>query len=53
MFKAWLKLKDFMVAFAKSPPGLMAKMLLKAQKYLNAEDTLVAIRHEGPRGRNP
>ena len=30
MFKAGLKLKDFVVALAKSPPRSMAKMLLKA-----------------------
>lgn len=30
MFKAGLKLKYFMVSLAKSPPGSMAKMLLKA-----------------------
>lgn len=29
-FKAGLKAKDFMVALAKSPPGSMAEMLLKA-----------------------
>ena len=29
-FKAGLKSKDFVVALAKSPPGSMAEMLLKA-----------------------
>ena len=47
-FKAGLKLKDFVVAFAKSPPKSMAKMLLKAQKYINTEDALAAIEHESP-----
>ncbi|XP_030930468.1 uncharacterized protein LOC115956147 [Quercus lobata] len=28
----------------KNPPKMMAKMLLKAQKYMNAEDALVAIK---------
>ncbi|XP_075640529.1 uncharacterized protein LOC142612304 [Castanea sativa] len=42
-FKAGLKSRDFMVSLAKSPPKTMAKMLLKAQKYMNAEDALVAI----------
>ena len=32
-----------MVSLAKNPPKMMAEMLLKAQKYMNAEDTLVAI----------
>nr|XP_023895515.1 uncharacterized protein LOC112007405 [Quercus suber] len=42
-FKARLKSKEFVVAFAKSPLQTMAKILLKAQKYMNAEDALVAI----------
>ena len=33
-----------MVSLAKNPPKTMAKMLLKAQKYMNAEDALVSIR---------
>lgn len=41
--KARLKLKDFVITLSKSPPELMAKMLLKAQKYMNAEDALAAI----------
>ena len=51
-FKAGLKSKDFVVALVKSPPGSMAEMLLKAQKYMNAEDALVAIRHEGLQRKN-
>lgn len=51
-FKAGLKSKEFMVVLMKSPPGSMAKMLLKAQKYMNAEDALAAIGHEGPQRRN-
>ena len=47
-FKAGLKLKDFVVALAKTPPKSMAEMLLKAQKYMNAEDALIAIEHESP-----
>ena len=35
-----------MVALLKSPPRMMAKMLLKAQKYMNAEDALPAISNE-------
>ena len=43
IFKVDLKSKEFVVAFAKNPPDSMTKMLLKAQKYMNAEDALVAI----------
>ena len=32
-----------MVSLAKNPPKTMAEMLLKAQKYMNTEDTLAAI----------
>lgn len=42
-FKASLKSKELVVAFAKSPSDLMIKMLLKAQKYMNAEDALATI----------
>ena len=43
-FKARLKSREFMVSLAKNPLKMMAKMLLKAQKYMNAEDALVSIR---------
>ena len=39
-FKAGLKSKDFVISLAKNPPKTMAEMLMKAQKYMNAEDTL-------------
>ena len=42
-FKAGLKSKDFVVSLAKNPPKTMAEALLKAQKYMNAEDALAAI----------
>ena len=42
-FKASLKSREFMVSLAKSPHKTMAKMLLKVQKYMNAEDALTAI----------
>ena len=42
-FKAGLKSKKFMVSLAKNPPKTMAKMLLKAQKYMNAKDALATI----------
>ena len=42
-FKAGLKSRDFVASLAKNPPKMMAKALLKAQKYMNAEEALVAI----------
>ena len=44
-FKARLKSREFMVLLAKNPPKIMAEMLLKAQKYMNAKDTLAAIKN--------
>ena len=43
-FKVGLKSRDFVVSLAKNPPKTMAEMLMKAQKYMNAEDALVAIK---------
>ena len=45
-FKTGLKSKEFMDTLVKSPPQTMAKMLLKAQKYMNTEDALTAIGDE-------
>lgn len=42
-FKAGLKSRDFVVSLAKNPPKTMAEALLKAQKYMNAEEALAAI----------
>ena len=42
-FKTGLKSREFMVSLAKNPPKMMAKMLLKAQKYMNAKDALATI----------
>ena len=42
-FKAGLKSREFVVSLTKNPSKTMAKMLLKAQKYMNAEDALAAI----------
>ena len=42
-FKARLKSRDFMASLAKNPPKTMAEALLKAQKYMNAEEALAAI----------
>ncbi|XP_030959076.1 uncharacterized protein LOC115981025 [Quercus lobata] len=43
-FKARLKSRQFMVSLVKNPPRMMVEMLLKAQKYMNIEDALVAIK---------
>ena len=43
-FKARLKSREFVVSLAKNPPKTMAEMLLKAQKYMNTEDALTAIK---------
>ena len=42
-FKARLRSRDLMASLAKNPPKTMAEMLLKAQKYMNAEDALATI----------
>ena len=38
-----MKSRDFVASLAKNPPKIMAEALLKAQKYMNAEEALVAI----------
>ena len=43
-FKAGLKSREFVVSLAKNPPKTMAEILLKAQKYMNAEDALADIK---------
>ena len=49
-FKAGLRSREFMATLAKNPPKMMVETLLKAQKYMNAEDALAAIRDaERPR----
>ena len=43
-----------MASLAKNPPRTMAKMLLKAQKYMNVEDAVAVIRDDeksGDKGR--
>ena len=42
--KARLRFRDLVALLAKNPPKTMAKMLLNAQKYMNIEDTLAAIK---------
>ena len=49
-FKAGLRSRDLVASLAKNPPKTMAEILLKAQKYMNAEDALAAIKDiEKPR----
>ena len=53
-FKAGLRSREFMASLAKNPPKTMAETLLKAQKYMNAEDALATIRdieRPGDKGR--
>ena len=50
-FKAGLRSRDLMASLAKNPPKTMAEMLLKAQKYMNAEDSLAAIKDAETRQR--
>ena len=45
-FKAGLKFREFVVSLAKNPPKTMVEILLKALKYMNAEDALAAIKGE-------
>ena len=45
-FKAGLRSRDLVASLAKNPPRTMAEMLLKAQKYMNAEDAMAAIRDD-------
>ena len=42
-FKVGLKSREIVVSLVKNPPKMLAKMLLKAQKYMNAEDALETI----------
>ena len=53
-FKAGLKSRDLVASLVKNPPKTMAEMLIKAQKYMNTEDALAAIKDTekpGDRGR--
>ncbi|XP_050240950.1 uncharacterized protein LOC126689815 [Quercus robur] len=49
-FKVGLRSRDLVASLAKNPPKTMAEMLLKAQKYMNAEDALTAIKDVGKPG---
>ena len=49
-----MRSRDLVALLAKNPPKTMVEMLLKAQKYMNAEDALAAIKDlekPGDRGR--
>ena len=43
-FKAGMRSRDLVASLAKNPLKTMAEMLLKPQKYMNAEDALAAIK---------
>ncbi|XP_030923548.1 uncharacterized protein LOC115950496 [Quercus lobata] len=45
-FKARLKSRDFVASLANNPPKTMIEALLKAQKYMNAEEILMEIKDE-------
>ena len=45
-FKAGLRSRNLVASLAKNPPKIMAEMLLKPQKYMNAEDAVAAIRDD-------
>ena len=53
-FKAGLRSRDLVASLAKNPLKTMVEMLPKAQKYMNAEDAVAAIRDDekpGDKGR--
>ena len=53
-FKVGLRSRDLVALLVKNPPKTMVEMLLKAQKYMNAEDAVAAIRNDekpGDKGR--
>ena len=53
-FKAGLRSRDLVASLTKNPLKKMAELLLKAQKYMNAEDAVAAIRDDekpGDKGR--
>ena len=43
-FKVGLKSREFVVSLAKNPFKTIIEMLLKAQKYMNVEDALAAVK---------
>ena len=51
-FQAGLLLEDFFFSITKSPPKTVAKLLRKAQKYMNVEDAVLAKEMKGKRKRD-
>ena len=51
-FQAGLLLGDFFFSITKSPPKTVSKLLRKAQKYMNAEDAMLAKEMKGKRRRD-
>ena len=51
-FQARLLLGDFFFSITKCPPKTVAELLWKAQKYMNAEDTMLAKEMKGKRKRD-
>ena len=49
-FKAGLRSRDLVASLAKNPLRTMAEMLLKVQKYMNAEDAVAVIRDDEKSG---
>jgi len=44
--------EDFFFSITKSPPKTVAELLRKAQKYMNAEDAVLAKEMKGKRKRD-
>ena len=51
-FQAGLLLRDFFFSIIKSPPKTVVELLCKAQKYMNAEDAMLAKEMKGKRKRD-
>ena len=51
-FQARLLPRDFFFSITKSPPKTVAELLRKAQKYMNAEDAVLAKEMKGKRKRD-
>ena len=52
IFSTTLLIGDFFFSITKSPPKIVAELLRKAQKYMNAEDTVLTKEMKGKRKRN-
>ena len=51
-FKARLLPRDFFFLITKSPQKMVAELLQKTQKYMNAEDAMLAKEMKGKRKRD-